>query len=355
MTMNSINSIVNTTAKLRVKALNTGEAARQTERGNYGHLPYDEITVWTTIISEDDQLVKFSLADVNIFILEVLSIEIVREGVELKRHPKSAPYGAILREDFYDKLILPIPEPDSSISRVDHLIKSIQKIQVSFLKSGLSSSGYAAFDELIKIAREVKIKIEYDQRCGTAGAAPEEVIDLEPPPGYSARPTGTKIELDPPVNNAELPLTELPDGSGCFTATIMSEAEAMALPVNKRPLNYRISGEIYTAVFEAVGHASMCWNPRPGNQTFDSAEAEKVALNLCFRIANDLEKRAFGITRTVLATQLIEATAKDLSMGIRSINLNEGRIENGAVADWLRTVGSTIDTLSNYARPPIGE
>lgn len=92
------------------------------------------------------------------------------------------------------------------------------------------------------------------------------------------------------MTTPELPITELPDGSGCFTATILSEEEAMALPRAKRPLCYRIPGDLYHAIFEAVGTASMCWNPRPGNQVFDSTEAEKVAVNLCFKAADEMDK-----------------------------------------------------------------
>jgi hypothetical protein len=87
----------------------------------------------------------------------------------------------------------------------------------------------------------------------------------------------------------EMPITELPDGSGCFTATILSEDEAVALPRAKRPLCYRISSEVYHAIFEAVGYASMCWNPRPGDAVFDSTEAEKCAVNLCLTVAKDFD------------------------------------------------------------------
>lgn len=71
----------------------------------------------------------------------------------------------------------------------------------------------------------------------------------------------------------------------------MSEDEAMALPLKERPLGYRLSSEIYHAVFEAVGAASMCWNPLPDKQVFDSSAAEKIAVDLCFKIAEELEKR----------------------------------------------------------------
>jgi hypothetical protein len=74
-----------------------------------------------------------------------------------------------------------------------------------------------------------------------------------------------------------------------FTATIMSREEAMALPLNKRPLCFRIPSEIYTAVFESIGAASLCWNPRPSNEVFDSELASKIAVDLCFKIAETLE------------------------------------------------------------------
>jgi len=86
------------------------------------------------------------------------------------------------------------------------------------------------------------------------------------------------------------PMTELPDGSGCFTATILSEEEAMALPIKQRPLNHRISSEMYHAVFESIGHASTTWNTGAGNEVFDSEAAAKIAVDLCFKIANEAEK-----------------------------------------------------------------
>jgi hypothetical protein len=66
----------------------------------------------------------------------------------------------------------------------------------------------------------------------------------------------------------------------------------MALPRAKRPLNYRIPGDLYHAIFEAVGTASMCWNPRPGDAVFDSTEAEKVAVNLCLKTAKAMDALA---------------------------------------------------------------
>lgn len=76
-----------------------------------------------------------------------------------------------------------------------------------------------------------------------------------------------------------------------FVATIMSKEEAMKLPLKERPLCFRLSSEIYHAVFEAIGAASMCWYPRPSNEVFSSEEASKIATDLCFKIADELEKQ----------------------------------------------------------------
>jgi hypothetical protein len=87
------------------------------------------------------------------------------------------------------------------------------------------------------------------------------------------------------------PMTQLPDGSGCFTATIMSHDEAMVLPLKERPLNHRISSELYHAVFEAIGEASMCWDPMPSSEVFAPEQASEVAVRLCFKIAEEMEKQ----------------------------------------------------------------
>ena len=85
--------------------------------------------------------------------------------------------------------------------------------------------------------------------------------------------------------------TKLPDGSAFSTAIIMSEAEAMALPLKERPIRYRLSSEMYHAVWEAIGAASMCWSPRPSTEVFHSEKASKIAIDLCFKIANELESK----------------------------------------------------------------
>ncbi len=85
-------------------------------------------------------------------------------------------------------------------------------------------------------------------------------------------------------------ITKLPDGSAFFTATVMSKDEAMALPFKERPICYRISSGMYHAVFEAIGEASMCWQPRPSNEVFASEQASEVAIKLCFKIAEEVEK-----------------------------------------------------------------
>lgn len=75
-----------------------------------------------------------------------------------------------------------------------------------------------------------------------------------------------------------------------FAMDILSKEEAMALPPKQRPLCYRVNERIYTAVFEAIGAASMCWKPGTGNAVFQSEQASKIATDLCFLIANEMDR-----------------------------------------------------------------
>ena len=70
------------------------------------------------------------------------------------------------------------------------------------------------------------------------------------------------------------------------TTIIMSKEEAMALPLNKRPLCYRISNEMYLSVWDAVGQATGCGN----NTVHDAEKASDIAVKLMFKIAEEIEK-----------------------------------------------------------------
>lgn len=73
----------------------------------------------------------------------------------------------------------------------------------------------------------------------------------------------------------------------------MSREEAMKLPVEKRPLCFRISSEMYHFVFEAIGQASGCWKGGKAHSgEFDSERASRIATDLCFKIAHELESSA---------------------------------------------------------------
>ena len=74
------------------------------------------------------------------------------------------------------------------------------------------------------------------------------------------------------------------------TVTILSKEEIAKLPQAGRPMCYRVTSEIYHKVFEAVGAASLCWNPKPNRLVFDASTAEKIATDLCFQIADELER-----------------------------------------------------------------
>lgn len=74
------------------------------------------------------------------------------------------------------------------------------------------------------------------------------------------------------------------------TATIYTKNEAMLMQPKDRPMCYRVPSKIYHDVFQAVGAASMCWSPRPSTEVFSPEEAEKIAVELLFSIAAELEK-----------------------------------------------------------------
>jgi hypothetical protein len=93
-------------------------------------------------------------------------------------------------------------------------------------------------------------------------------------------------------------VTKLTDGSAFCVSTVLSEEEAMQLPPEKRPIRFRISSEMYQAVFESIGAASMCWTPRPGKQVFNTEEAADIAIKLCFKIAEELEQKKMKVFET---------------------------------------------------------
>jgi hypothetical protein len=76
-----------------------------------------------------------------------------------------------------------------------------------------------------------------------------------------------------------------------FVMTILSEEEIVKLPQSEKPLNHRISSEVYHRIHELVGEATMCWNPRPSENVFDSELASDVAVRLCLLFADELEKK----------------------------------------------------------------
>lgn len=82
------------------------------------------------------------------------------------------------------------------------------------------------------------------------------------------------------------------------TATIYSKAEAKAMAPKDRPICFRVTSKIYNAAFEAAGHASVCWSPKPGKEcVFDSDEASKAALAFCFAVAEELERLGVSFER----------------------------------------------------------
>lgn len=99
------------------------------------------------------------------------------------------------------------------------------------------------------------------------------------------------------------------------TAIIYSHEEAIAMKPHERPMCYRIPSKIYHDTFVAVGAASMCWTPKPSSEVFSPEEAEKVAVELLFNIACELEKAGLTYENWPTAWNLKASEADSVSRG----------------------------------------
>jgi hypothetical protein len=52
----------------------------------------------------------------------------------------------------------------------------------------------------------------------------------------------------------------------------------------------QLSQPLKTRIYEALGKASMCWNPRPSTAVFDSTECKKVGDELVAAIEAELTR-----------------------------------------------------------------
>lgn len=69
----------------------------------------------------------------------------------------------------------------------------------------------------------------------------------------------------------------------------MSKEEAMTLPLEQRPICFRLSSKMYHKVWESVGAASMTFNKDAGNEVFNTEQASKIAVDLLLAIADEVE------------------------------------------------------------------
>jgi hypothetical protein len=66
--------------------------------------------------------------------------------------------------------------------------------------------------------------------------------------------------------------------------------EPEVINVHNLPLSERLSGYLFTEIHQAIGQASMCWEPRPSTEVFKAEEASNIAFELCHKIANEIDK-----------------------------------------------------------------
>ena len=78
---------------------------------------------------------------------------------------------------------------------------------------------------------------------------------------------------------------------------------------------------MYHSIFEAVGASSMCWNPIPSTEVFDSTRAERIAVELCFKIANEIEKwHSLSVTEIAALNPSVAEYISNLEERLKSKN-----------------------------------
>ena len=76
---------------------------------------------------------------------------------------------------------------------------------------------------------------------------------------------------------------------------------------HEKSMSERLPEVLFSSIHQALGAASMCWIPQPGEQVFDSTRAADIGLELCRDVADWHEKDI--ATLTAERDQLIEELA----------------------------------------------
>jgi hypothetical protein len=67
----------------------------------------------------------------------------------------------------------------------------------------------------------------------------------------------------------------------------MNEAE---VEKTRKPLSERLPEHLYSAIFQAIGQATMCWEHVDRAGIFDANQASEIAFELCHTVADELDK-----------------------------------------------------------------
>jgi hypothetical protein len=82
------------------------------------------------------------------------------------------------------------------------------------------------------------------------------------------------------------------------------EEEVFEIPRDERPaLSERMSSRLFSAVHQAVGNASMCWDNIGGAGTFEATRAGEIAFELCHLIADEIEAERDGACGYIESTR----------------------------------------------------
>ena len=109
------------------------------------------------------------------------------------------------------------------------------------------------------------------------------------------------------------------------------------------PLNKRLPESIFNRIHEDIGAASMCWNPPPSKEVFDSECASAIAFNLCHFVADAIDE-----VKSDVQTFLAEREWVSVKTKLPGDGLYLGRVKNLSYGNVWIDVVSYCPNLSSH-------
>lgn len=70
----------------------------------------------------------------------------------------------------------------------------------------------------------------------------------------------------------------------------------------------------------------MCWQPKPSKEVFDSSSAEKVAVGLCFKVADETERLRSLLEQMLNVAENADETGYVTDVGFVDIDKLHGEV-----------------------------